>query len=252
MDLERLNKTQIILLTLLVSFVTSIATGIATVSLMEQAPTDVTRVISRIIEKPIETIVSEGRTIVEERTVVVSEGERVATAVKKAQGSVVRLYTISGRDDREYKGMGVIISENGRVVTDSRIVDTRERYVGVLSDGSTWDAEPADVQGERGFFQLQVETAPHSFIPATLAPFDTLTLGETVVVVTGEAAFRISPGIIAELLPSSSGDAPSLRSTTDSGGVVLGSPLIDLEGRVVGMPEGIGSQTFVSLGEITL
>ena len=38
MDLEHLNKTQIILLTLLVSFVTSIATGIVTVSLLAQAP----------------------------------------------------------------------------------------------------------------------------------------------------------------------------------------------------------------------
>ena len=35
MDLEKLNKSQIVLLTLLVSFVTSIATGIVTVALMQ-------------------------------------------------------------------------------------------------------------------------------------------------------------------------------------------------------------------------
>src|SRR5688572_10583017 len=99
MDLESLNKTQIILLTLLVSFVTSIATGIATVSLMEEAPTDVTRVISRIIERPIETITSGGSGGVTERTVIVSEGERIADAVKKAEPSIVRLYTVSGKND---------------------------------------------------------------------------------------------------------------------------------------------------------
>ena len=36
--MEHLNKQQLILLTLLISFVTSIATGIVTVSLMDQAP----------------------------------------------------------------------------------------------------------------------------------------------------------------------------------------------------------------------
>ena len=36
--MENLTKPQIILLTLLVSFVTSIATGIVTVALMNQAP----------------------------------------------------------------------------------------------------------------------------------------------------------------------------------------------------------------------
>jgi hypothetical protein len=45
MNLEQLNKTQIILLTLLVSFVTSIATAIATAALIQKAPADITRVI---------------------------------------------------------------------------------------------------------------------------------------------------------------------------------------------------------------
>jgi len=56
MDLEQLNKSQIVLLTMLVSFVTSIATGIVTVSLIEEAPTDVTRVIQRVVERTVETV----------------------------------------------------------------------------------------------------------------------------------------------------------------------------------------------------
>jgi S1-C subfamily serine protease len=250
MDLESLNKTQIILLTLLVSFVTSIATGIATVSLMEKAPTDVTRIISRIIEKPIETITSDGKTVVEERTVVVSEGERIAGAVKKAQSSLVRLYMVSGKDSREFKGMGIIISEAGLVVSDSRIVNKRAKYVGVLSDGSSWDAEPSETQGEQGFFTLQTEAAPYPFTPATFVPFDALVLGQTVVAMTGETSSRISPGVIAELTPSSDpASASRLRATIDASDVALGAPLIDLSGGIVGMPENIQSQIFLSLQE---
>ena len=51
--MEHLTKQQIILLTLLVSFVTSIATGIVTVSLINQAPANTTNTIERVIENTV-------------------------------------------------------------------------------------------------------------------------------------------------------------------------------------------------------
>ena len=248
MDLEHLNKTQTILLTLLVSFVTSIATGIATVSLMEKAPTDVTRVISRIVEKPIETFTG-GKTIVEERTVLVNEGERVADAVEKAERSIVRLFTLSGKDDLEFLGLGVIISPEGVVVADSRIVDKKENYVAMLSDGTRVNAEPSDTQTEQGFFKLELPAELPLLVPATFASFDKLVLGQTVVALTGETSTRIAPGIIAELSPSTGSESSRLRAMIDTGTIVLGSPLIDLSGAIIGMPENQESQIFLSLRE---
>ena len=61
MDMEHLSKSQIVLLTLLVSFVTSIATGIVTVSLMDQAPPAIAQTVNRIIERTVEKVVSSGQ-----------------------------------------------------------------------------------------------------------------------------------------------------------------------------------------------
>ena len=47
MDIKDLNKSQLILLAILLSFITSIATGIVTVTLMQQAPSSVTVPINR-------------------------------------------------------------------------------------------------------------------------------------------------------------------------------------------------------------
>ncbi len=55
--MKDLNKSQLILLALLISFVTSIATGIAAVTLMQQAPASITTPINRIITQTVEKIV---------------------------------------------------------------------------------------------------------------------------------------------------------------------------------------------------
>ena len=56
MDIKELNKTQLVLLTLLITFVVSIATGIVTVSLMQQMPKSVPQTINNVIQRTIEKV----------------------------------------------------------------------------------------------------------------------------------------------------------------------------------------------------
>lgn len=56
MDIEDLNKTQLLLLTLLVNFVTSIATGVLTVALLTDSSPTVTQTVNRIVERTVETV----------------------------------------------------------------------------------------------------------------------------------------------------------------------------------------------------
>ena len=92
MDIEQLSKSQIILLTLLVSFVTSIATGIVTVSLMGQAPPSIAQSVNRIVERTVEKVIPAGQTastvITREKTVVVKESDLISEAVERS----IRLY----------------------------------------------------------------------------------------------------------------------------------------------------------------
>ena len=105
--MEELNKTQIVLLTLLVSFVTSIATGIATVSLMEQAPEDVTRIINRVVERTVETVtpIQGASVITKERTVVIREEDAITETIAGAGKSLTRLYSENAVGDNVFIGV---------------------------------------------------------------------------------------------------------------------------------------------------
>ena len=92
MELEQLTKSQLLLLALLVSFVTSIATGIVTVTLVNQAPTDVIRTINREVQTIVEKV-TPGETKIIERinntNAGPTESDLIVLAVKKNRDSVL-------------------------------------------------------------------------------------------------------------------------------------------------------------------
>lgn len=116
MDIKDLNKPQLILLAVLLSFVTSIATGIVTVTLMQQAPSSVTVPINRVIQQTVERIQQvEGKTTVE--TIVVKEEDLVVDAIEKNRSSAFTI-TSDGLDG----GRGFLARE-GLIVADAVFVE---------------------------------------------------------------------------------------------------------------------------------
>lgn len=90
-EIKDLNKTQLILLAILISFVVSIATGITTVTLMQQAPTAVTQPISRVVQHTIEKVVPNyvpGKT----QTIIVKEDDLVVDAVQKTRSNIYPIF----------------------------------------------------------------------------------------------------------------------------------------------------------------
>ena len=131
MDIKDLNKVQLILLALLLSFMTSIATGITTVTLMQQAPSSVTVPINRIVKQTVEKIVPvEGKTTVE--TVIIKEEDLVVEAIAQNQSAIFNLTKEvkdpNGQEVKASAGIAVAVSDKGLVVADGLLAPEGGKY----------------------------------------------------------------------------------------------------------------------------
>lgn len=232
MDLEHLTKHQILLLTLLVSFVTSIATGIVTVSLMDQAPNGVTRVINQIVERTVETVapVSQGAAASSVTTVVVKDDDLAAQSIAKVQKSIIRI-TERGSDDLVARGL--IIDGNGVAITDrAAIVATRASVLdAILPSGERVPAVVRRSQADGPIMVLDVVVGTSTaFAPAVLSATGNLKLGQSVIRIGGTGSDAVGIGVIARV-PAEAG-AP-IETSVES--LTPGAVLTTLFGEVVGM-----------------
>ena len=96
MNIEDLSKSQLLLLTILVNFVVSIATGIVTVSLLDEASPTITQTVNRIVERTVETVVPQNQAaasiVTREKTVVVKEEDLVISAIAASFARTVTLH----------------------------------------------------------------------------------------------------------------------------------------------------------------
>ena len=250
MDIERLSKVQIVLLTLLVSFVTSIATGIVTVSLMDQAPPSVEQTVNRVIERTVQTVVPSGQSaasvVTQEKTVVVKESDLISQSVGKVTPSIVRLYT-SDATNPIFLGLGVVLDASGTVAVDGSALGESADGVVELSDGTHTRAFVTSRDASTGIAYLTTATSTIEgktpvWNPVALSG-EHATLGETVVMLAGNTVARIADGIVTALIPAT-GSTPQIIDTGISRDSIMdGSPLVDTGGNLVGLSTGVARET---------
>lgn len=270
--MENLTKHQIILVTLLVSFVTSIATGIITVSLMDQAPAGVTQTINRVVERTIERVVpaeNQSASVVRRETVVVRSDDLVVSALEKNSKSLVRIFKIVGsgelRDER-FVSLGVVVSKDGLIATDSGVLSQvadesgapiAQSFYAKVSDGKFIDLESkgADLSGV-ALFAPKVSAPVKDkipelivYVPATFGDSAGIKLGQAIVALQGRDNDSTETGIISSLTPMNTDkvatttpdtiSAPALFITDISEShITLGSILLNLTGEIIGMKVG--------------
>ncbi len=239
--MEHLNKTQLVLLALLISFVSSIATGIVTVTLMQQAPSGVTQTINRVVEKTIEKVIPiKGPTLTE--TKIIKEEDFVVAAVASNSTGVVRI-TISaepslGNPGGEI-GNGLILSGDGYIVTDSgTVVAVDNIYYAVTSDDQILQlSRVADKKGFTFFKVLNKEKMPAPKLsPVVFADSDKVKVGQSVVSLGSSAA----TGIVSSLSYESGNSTSTPKSlsfihTSTNQKDELSSAVINLDGGVIGL-----------------
>ena len=272
--MESLTKTQIVLLVLLVSFVTSLATGIVTVTLVNQAPQPVTHTINKVVEKLVAKEVP-----VKEKTVVFSNEENLVKIIKSASLAVVSVIaaTPTSRPEQhigegqssdksageslaatttEEKivsfGSGFFVSKDGIILTNKHIVeDTALKYAVMTSDGVIFPAAVISRNASQDIAVLKAEGSNFNFIP--LGDSKNINVGQTAIAIgsdSGEFQNTVSVGFISGLnkvaaaLNAISGSEDSIAliqidAAANPGN--SGGPMIDLNGKAIGI-NTVGAQ----------
>jgi len=240
MEIKDLNKVQLILLALLLSFVTSLATGITTVTLMQQAPTSVTVPINRVVRETVEKIVSvEGKTTVQ--TVVVKEEDLVVDAISKNQTAIFKVNKeVSGTSSEVSAGQGVVVSSAGLVAVDAMLVPGGETYFLENASGK-FKAEFVSAN-EAGFSFLKVGDSVEG---TTKAVFNLPTLGDITKMKAGQKIIFLGNPIASFIYEGK----PEIKldvTNTNAGGLVL-----NLDGDVLGMATLDVESSFIPINTIS-
>lgn len=268
--MEHLTKQQMILLALLVSFVTSIATGIITVSLMEQAPPAMTQTINRVVERTVERVVPDSNlaSVVQKETIVVRADDMVVSAIEQNRKSMVKLrevYVVNGERKESVAGLGLVVGKDGLIAGDAGILvknsenATAETYFAVFSGDKVLPISLVENNTATGLAYFKADekeriSAGIVYHPAVIGSPEGLKLGQAVVSIGGIDEDIISTGIISALsektvLPSSGGlevksDVPAgkiislIKTDIFLSDLIPGSVLLNLSGEVVGFKAG--------------
>ena len=226
------------LLVLLVSFVTSMATGIVAVTLMDQAPPPVTQTINKVVERIIQAPQGETKKDKAPQIVVVdTESERVRI-IKEISSAVVSIiatkdvpvveqYYINPFDDESFKnfrglfpdiqipqyrqkgtekrqvsgGTGFFVSKDGLILTNKHVVEDAEaQYSVIMNNGKTFEVKVLARDPLQDIAILKAEGENFNFIP--LGNSDLINIGQEVIAignVLGEFQNTVSVGVVSGL-----------------------------------------------------
>ena len=247
--MEHLNKQQLILLTLLVSFVTSIATGIVTVALMDQAPVGITQTIDRVVQNTIQTVTAPAQQTVVTKTVEINPDEQIVSAVANNSNSLIRIYAGSANPADTsaiaFVGLGAVISDDGIIATDDSIISSDKNYFTTDSSGTLHNLSILTLDGRQiALLKLSSDDEKSMGLSkVSIASSTDVKLGQTVIYIGGEKQNEIATGIVsnintrnAQINNSTSTEAViSSIETSISSNFIPGGLLLNLSGNLVGI-----------------
>jgi serine protease Do len=184
------------------------------------------------------------------------EGERLAALAQKVQPALVQVHFVlerrtGGDVPQKASGMvlGLVVDDKGLVITLGEIYPRRaDRVIGappadpptnvrmVFADGAEVPGEFLGKDYDVNLSFLRLKTPPPGFTPLPMAPAGSLRVGQPV------SLFGLMPrhyggGVWFDTVRISSGIAKprEIYFTTVQSGRTLGGPVLDAEGRLVGL-----------------
>ncbi len=264
-----LNTQQIVLLCLLVSFVSSVATGIITVSLLDQAPEPVSQTINRVVERTIEKVVDPVvKTVTNSKpperiieTVVVNQEDLTVEAVEKTSKGLARIYGLGKNGEKIFVGLGMVVSSSGKILTSSTALEMSQKLFAEYPDGSfEMKLEVPSSNGAIILAPLGVEEGK-AFSFVNFGNSQNIKLGQSIIVLGGQDRNLVSTGIVTSLESKegvikeddiSSTEQPSssvsmINTSVAAESIIRGAVLISLKGEIIGMRiMGASGGSFIS------
>lgn len=189
-----------------------------------------------------------------------SASARAAAIIRPSVVRVNRRGKDENDDTERGIGTGVIIQEDGTILTNLHVVAGAERVEVEFFDGSTSEADVTGVQPEHDLAIIQAKTLPDDMKPATLRSTAGLMPGDEVVAVGHP--FGIGPSTSAGVISGLRRDYVNPKGKRVLTNLIQfdaaanpgnsGGPLITLDGEVVGIVTAILNPTeqrvFIGIG----
>ncbi len=241
MNIEELSKSQLILLTILVNFVTSVATGILTVSLLDHAPKLVTQTVNRVVERTIETVAAAAPAIIQQAPAP-SNQDLVTSAIGAVALRAVAIYSGESGTSTPALSIGTYLPKSRAVVT-AYGENLPKKVIVEFTNGSHFPASLSRQGSQLMIYGFADDAVLPKMTSPVLIPSSDLKLGQTVLAIGSDGA--ASTGIVAKV--TSKGVSTTLPDIGSGGAAV------DLSGNLVGIANGytpgffIGAQTITAL-----
>ena len=243
MDIKDLDKSQLILMTLLVSFVISIATSVTTVTLMQEVPLEIIQPINKIIRETVErTVPVEIKSV---KTIIIKEEDLVVTTIEESKKALISV------KQGENTSNGFIISGDGTAVVSGQISKDIElvAYIGQESFKATFIAY--DLAG----FSIIKLSAP---IDVKNFKFPFISLASTISSKTGQTVILLYPDNISTGIYLGAIGGGEIATTTEEKPILntintsliisnkqAGSPVLNTSGVVLGVVLGGADNIFI-------
>lgn len=239
MNIEELSKSQLILLTILVNFVTSVATGVLTVSLLDHAPAFVTQTVNRVVERTIETVAAAAPAAIIQAPAP-SNQDLVTAAIGADAARAVAIYAGDTGTSTPALAIGTYISKARAIATAAQDALPKEVLV-EFTDGSHIPASLAHEGNGISIYGFADKTVLPKIPSPVLVAAGDLRLGETALALTADGA--AATGIVARV--SSKGIYTTLPD------IGTGSAVVDLSGNLIGLGAGATPGLLISADKIT-